>query len=245
MDSPQLFTAKEVKSKLETVKFLPIQGRAPPSVSVPRSPAPLFDNSQPTIQNLYESPHIIDTDVDQILMVWPMCEGRDVNVSIKEDQLALEVRLAPLAKNSQQYLVEANCDAGALAKGLKSPPLEEFRFPLPKDVLPGGKHKLIEDPSEQYFGIRMQKMAEFKQKALVTSERSKEKKRMEMAEEQVKKKIATQILDEEAQYLYCQKLMQEIADKRKAKEGEIEEMAVEVDPDPVVPDGDIVVPDLV
>jgi len=54
-----------------------------------------------------------------------MCDGRDVNVSIKDDQLALEVRLAPLAKNCQQYLVEANCEVGALAKGLKSPAMEE------------------------------------------------------------------------------------------------------------------------
>jgi len=127
-------------------------------------------------------------------------------------------------KNCQQYLVEANCEVGALAKGLKSPAMEEFRYPLPKDVLPGGKHKLIEDPSEQYFGIRLQKRAEFKQKALVTSERSKEKRRMELAEEEVKKKIATQILDEEAQFQYCQKMIKEISEKRKAKE---EEEAIE------------------
>ncbi len=71
-----------------------------------------------------------------------MCDGRDVNVSIKDDQLALEVRLAPMAyvylsmnssvsllsKNSQQYLVESNCEAGALAKGLKSPAMEEYEF---------------------------------------------------------------------------------------------------------------------
>lgn len=56
-------------------------------------------------QSIYESPHLIDTDVDQMLMVWPMCDGRDVLVSIQEDHLALEVKSAPLAYDLIIYLL--------------------------------------------------------------------------------------------------------------------------------------------
>lgn len=57
----------------------------------------VYSLARPTMQNTYESPHVIDTDTDQCLMVWPMAEGRDVNVSIKDHYLALEVKLSPLA----------------------------------------------------------------------------------------------------------------------------------------------------
>jgi hypothetical protein len=29
-------------------------------------------------------------------MVWPMCEGRDVSVSIKEEELAIQIKPSPL-----------------------------------------------------------------------------------------------------------------------------------------------------
>lgn len=93
-----------------------------------------------------------------------------------------------------------------------------FKYPLPKDALSNGKHKLIEDPSNQYFGIVLQKKAEFKQKALVVSERSREKKRKEEAESEIKKKLASQLLDDEAQYEYCQKMLKELGEKRKLKD---------------------------
>ncbi len=55
---------------------------------------------------------------------------------------------------------------------------------------------------------------------------------MEHAEAEVKKKIANQILDEEAQFEYCQKMLKEITDKRMAKElaaKEVEDIEVEED----------------
>jgi hypothetical protein len=69
-----------------------------------------------------------------------MCDGRDVDVSIKENYLSLEIKLAPLQyqnnhtyfqfftnrKKVQEYLVEANCDEGARARSLKSPEVEEY-----------------------------------------------------------------------------------------------------------------------
>lgn len=88
-------------------------------------------------------------------MVWPMCQGRDVEICIKGEFLAISVSLSPLGytlllilfsvhkfsyssninrKNSQHYLVESNCDKGARAKGLKSPSLEEYAF-FPKILI--------------------------------------------------------------------------------------------------------------
>jgi len=56
------------------------------------------------LHSKYETPHIIDTDVDQCLLVWPMCDGRDVDVSIKENYLSLEIKLAPLQyQNNHTY----------------------------------------------------------------------------------------------------------------------------------------------
>ena len=139
MDSSQIFTAKEVRSKLETVKFNHLQSTPPPTKLIPRECTPVFDQGmisnslikslilyyilyyiillfylnyyyfltiilsylilvgRTIFQNTYESPHLIDTDVDQLLMVWPMCDGRDVNVTIQEEELSIEVNLAPLA----------------------------------------------------------------------------------------------------------------------------------------------------
>lgn len=148
-----------------------------------------------------------------------MCEGRDVNLSIKENYLSLEVQLAPLQKNSQQYLVESNCAAGALIKGVKSPGVEEFRFELPKEVIPDGKHELIQDPTDAYFGIKMQKKSEFTRRAMVTSARSKEKQAQDEADARAKARLANQFLDDEAAYAYCQKFMQEMEEKKKKQLG--------------------------
>lgn len=154
-----------------------------------------------------------------------MCSGRDVNISIKENYLSLEVQLAPLQKNSQQYLVESNCEPGALVKGIKSPSVEEFRFELPKEVIPNGRHELIQDPSESYFGIRMQKKAEFAKKSMVTSSRSKEKQDREEAEARAKNRLANQFLDDEAKLAYCEKFMQEM-NARKAAHASAEERGI-------------------
>lgn len=104
-----------------------------------------------------------------------------------------------------------------------------FTYPLPRDALSNGKHKLLEDPSGQYFGMVLQKKAEFKQKTLVMSERSRQKKRKEEAEAEVKRNHANQLLDEEAEFEYCQKMLKQIAKKRKLKETkntEIEEAPI-------------------
>lgn len=73
---------------------------------------PYFLGARTIHQSIYESPHLIDTDVDQMLMVWPMCEGRDVVVSIQEDHLALEVKLSPLAYD----LINVYCLSDHLVK---------------------------------------------------------------------------------------------------------------------------------
>lgn len=44
MDGTQLFTTKEIRSKLETVKFSNIHSTPPPSNRcVPNTPTPIFD----------------------------------------------------------------------------------------------------------------------------------------------------------------------------------------------------------
>lgn len=60
-------------------------------------PSSNFLLASPSLSSLYETPHFIDTDVGKLLMVWPMCEGRDANVSIKDGFLSFEVQLSPLA----------------------------------------------------------------------------------------------------------------------------------------------------
>jgi len=130
-------------------------------------------------------------------------------------------------KNVQDYLVETNCDKGALAKSMKSPELEQFQYPLPREVLSGGQHRLLVDPTEQYFGIRLQKKSIFSNRALVTSMRSREIQREKQAEEEQKKKFANQILDEEAQYQFCQKMLDQLNDKRKLKRKKEEQLEEE------------------
>lgn len=146
--------------------------------------------------------------------------------------------------------METNCEQGALVKGIRSPGMEEyvhffqfvllffklcsdlnsrFRFQLPKDVIPDGNHELIQDPSEAYFGIRMQKKADFVRRAMVTSARSKEKQQQDEAEAKAKAKLANQFLDDEAAYAYCQKFMAEMAEKNKARTGVSEKQDEVVD----------------
>lgn len=94
----------------------------------------------PICQKLYETPHCIDTDVDKILLVWPKVEGRDAVVSIQDDYLVIDVKLAPLRyttilfiedfylslrKNAQRRLVKANCKGG-LATSVSTPKLEQY-----------------------------------------------------------------------------------------------------------------------
>lgn len=128
-----LFSVKEVKSKLETLKFSSIKGITMDSSSLPtpkldivRRAEPLFDNRMSFFFILilcldvnyfstchiffaylllaiqapfarYETPHLIYTDTQRILIVWPMCDGRDVNVSIRGTYLIIQIHLAPLA----------------------------------------------------------------------------------------------------------------------------------------------------
>lgn len=125
------FSVKEVKSKLETLKFSSIKGITMDSSSLPtpkldivQRAEPLFDNRMNfffilcldvnnfstchfLFANLllaiqapfarYETPHLIYTDAQRILIVWPMCDGRDVNVSIRGSYLIIQIHLAPLA----------------------------------------------------------------------------------------------------------------------------------------------------
>ena len=86
--------------------------------------------------------------------------------------------------------------------------LNRFRFPLPESILSDGKHALLVDPSGAHFGIKFQKKSVFSNKQLVTSERTKEKERAALAEEDQRRKIANQKLDEEAEYLYAKKLLE-------------------------------------
>jgi hypothetical protein len=57
---------------------------------------------------------------------------------------------------------------------------------------------------------------------MITSERSKEKQRIEKEEKLRSKMTANNIMEEEEQYLYCQEMMKEIEKKRKEKEMEID-----------------------
>jgi hypothetical protein len=86
-----------------------------------------------------------------------------------------------------------------------------FRFPLPENILADGKHALLVDPSGAHFGIKFQKKSAFTNKKLVISERSKEKERAAKAEEDQRCRLANQKLDEEAEYLYAQKLIEKHA----------------------------------
>lgn len=86
--------------------------------------------------------------------------------------------------------------------------LIRFRFPLPESILSDGKHALLVDPSGAHFGIKFQKKSAFNNKKLVISERSKEKERAALAEEDQRRRIANQKLDEEAEYLYAKKLLE-------------------------------------
>lgn len=81
--------------------------------------------------------------------------------------------------------------------------------------MPGGKHALLIDPTEEHFGIRLQKESSFSHKSMVKSARSKEKQRIAKAEEKLKLQIASKILDEEAQYEYCKKMLDEIEKRKK------------------------------
>lgn len=121
-------------------------------------------------------------------------EGRDVKVEVKGDYLSFEVSYSPLDEDASHLLVFSNCD-DALVKDLKSPEAETFLFPLPKEVIPRGKHVLIEDSSNRYFGINLQKSTEFNKQSLVQSFRTKhlEKQQEKIAEN--KREIANQYLD--------------------------------------------------
>ncbi len=48
-----------------------------------------------------------------------------------------------------------------------------FHYPLPSNVIPGGKHYLLVDPTDRYFGINLQKNVEFKRQTLIKSSRTK------------------------------------------------------------------------
>lgn len=100
-----------------------------------------------------------------------------------------------------------------------------FRYALPKEVLANGKHELIIDPSDTYFGVRMQKRIEFTKRTLVTSARSQEKARLQEAQERFKEKLANQYLDEEAKFAYCQQYMEEMNRKKAIQEAELKAAA--------------------
>lgn len=68
------FTQKEVKNKLETNLFSKLNYATPfPSVPVPVAikQFPVLDNPTPHLEFRYETPHIIDTDRDRMLLIWP------------------------------------------------------------------------------------------------------------------------------------------------------------------------------
>ena len=59
---------------------------------------------------------------------------------------------------------------------------------------------------------------------MVTSARSKEKQRLQEAEDFEKRAMANKILDEESQYLYCQQKLKEMNEKRAAKEKRLDDL---------------------
>ena len=84
-----------------------------------------------------------------------------------------------------------------------------FKFKIPNSILVEGKHALLVDASSQYFGICAQKKSVFQNKVMVTSERTKQKLKLEKDMEEQKRKISAQCADEDAQYEYCKQIMQD------------------------------------
>jgi len=227
-DPSYQLTTKEVKNKLETKMFLDIKPSTPvPSSPVPSKSVPAFDDVHPVLHSKYEAPYFIDTNSSSLLLVWPNCDGRDVDVTIQGDYLNISIKKAPLMKHSQQYLVESNCGEGTLVKNLTSPPLEVFQYPLPHNVAIGGTHEILQDPSGLYYGIKLQKKTEFSKKSMVVSARTKEINMKEMLEEEQKIKLAQRVLDEEAQYTYCKRMVEMMESKKLEKELKEKEMSVE------------------
>jgi len=141
-----------------------------------------------------------------------MCSGRDVRVSVEGNKLEIETQLSALEVKVPQFLVATNCDDDRFRK-LHTPPAERFKFSLPADVIPGGKHTMLVDPSGEFFGIKLQKLSKFQNQVMVQSKRSRETDKLR--EEEIKKKlqIGTQFLDDGAKKLFYESKLKELLDK--------------------------------
>jgi len=147
-----------------------------------------------------------------------MCSGRDVLVSVEGNFLEFEVQFSALEKNVPQFLVATNCGDDRFKK-LHTPEAVRFKYPLPADVIPNGKHTMLVDPSGEYFGIKLQKISKFQNQVMVQSKRSLEKEKVR--EEEIKKKLqlGTQFLDDKVKLSVLQNQLRELLEKNDFADG--------------------------
>lgn len=95
--------------------------------------------------------------------------------------------------------------------------LLRFSYPLPSDVLPEGKHHILVDASDQYFGMNAQKRSQFVNQALLTSERTKQINLTNARADKEKEKISRLFVDDIARELACKKMLLEFEERRLVK----------------------------
>jgi len=105
----------------------------------------------------------IYTDDNRILLIWRRIDGRTVGLKINDqNKLVFSVSVDALGEEDLKDLVKINCSKNAGILRLNSSTEQDdgpqvYYSDLPPEAVADGKYTMLEDPTERFFGICMQR----------------------------------------------------------------------------------------